>query len=160
MGHLGHMGTPVLVAPTVCARHHISTAVWIYSIFNYLDNIYKPITHITHCPMKLGGAPLTHATTPLGATYSREGYPRQDLSQASMGHAKPLDNATKSVAESHSCAHVSASTEEHTTCNLHNLIALRWTGRATYSRNRATRCLMVSRLIKSPTKFCVASWTD
>ena len=85
---MGYMGTPVLVAPTVCARRHISTTVRIYSIFNYLDNIYKPITHKTHCPMKLGGAPLTHAIVPLGATYSRDGYLQRVLSQALMGHTK------------------------------------------------------------------------
>jgi hypothetical protein len=54
MGHLGHMGTPFLVAPMFCARRHISTTVRIYSIFNHLDNIFKSITHITHCPMKRG----------------------------------------------------------------------------------------------------------
>lgn len=48
MGHMGYMGTPLLIAPMFCARRHISTTVRIYSIFNYLNNIFKSITHKTH----------------------------------------------------------------------------------------------------------------
>ena len=88
MGHMGYMGTPLLIAPMFCARRHISTTVRIYSIFNHLDNIFKSMTHITHCPMKRGARQQTHVDTLLGATYLREGYLQRVLSRAPMGHAK------------------------------------------------------------------------